>query len=134
MRHFSNGLDGDWNRVSRTAPCPICGGDADCRTHSEEAFACCVQQPSEWRLNNGGWLHRISASAVSGRAVSAVAASVRAGSSSVAGSVRTGGVVAGAAAAVAGAAVASSVVTSSALGEARADWRGAGRGSSGVMS
>lgn len=59
MRHISNGLDGDWDRVTGTAPCPICGGDADCRTHSNEAFVCCVQRPSEWRLNNGGWLHRL---------------------------------------------------------------------------
>jgi hypothetical protein len=63
MRHFSNGLDGDWNRVTGTTPCPICGGDADCRTHSDEAFACCVQRPSEWRLNNGGWLHRVAVTA-----------------------------------------------------------------------
>jgi hypothetical protein len=59
MRHISDGLDGDWDRVTGSAPCPICGGGADCRTHSNEAFACCVQRPSEWRLNNGGWLHRI---------------------------------------------------------------------------
>jgi hypothetical protein len=61
MRHISDGLDGDWERVTVTAPCPICGGDAGCRTHSNEAFACCVQRPSDWRLNNGGWLHRIAA-------------------------------------------------------------------------
>ena len=59
MRHTSNGLDGDWDRVTGTAPCPICGGAAECRTHSDEAFACCVQRPSDWRLSNGGWLHRI---------------------------------------------------------------------------
>jgi hypothetical protein len=59
MRHFSNGLDGDWDRVTGAAPCPVCGGDADCRTHSDEAFVCCVQRPSDWRLNNGGWLHRL---------------------------------------------------------------------------
>ena len=54
-----HGQDGDWNRVSGVTPCPICGSEADCRTHADEAFACCVQQPSEWRLTNGGWLHRI---------------------------------------------------------------------------
>jgi hypothetical protein len=110
MRHFSNGLDGDWNQVSGLAPCPICGGDADCRTHSDEAFVCCVQQPSDWRLNNGGWLHRIAT--VSGRAGGVVANSVVAGGGAagnvLAGSVRAGG----------------------SLGEAHA----AGRGSSGVMS
>ena len=61
MRHFSNALDGDWNRVSGTTPCPICGGEEGCRTHSDEAFACCVHHPSDWRLNNGGWLHRVDA-------------------------------------------------------------------------
>ncbi len=51
--------DGDWNRVSGATPCPICGGRGDCRTHADEAFAWCVQQPSDWCLANGGWLHRI---------------------------------------------------------------------------
>ena len=64
MRHFSNGLDGDWIRVTGTAPCPVCGSDANCRTHSDEAFVCCVQRPSDWRLNNGGWLHRLEVSGV----------------------------------------------------------------------
>jgi hypothetical protein len=53
------GLDADWIRVSHAAPCPICGGLDDCRTHVEQEFACCVLEPSEWRLANGGWLHRI---------------------------------------------------------------------------
>jgi hypothetical protein len=53
------GLDADWTRVSQGSPCPVCGGLGDCRTHVEEQFACCVQEPSEWRLDNGGWLHRI---------------------------------------------------------------------------
>lgn len=66
MRHFSNGPDGDWNRVTGSAPCPVCGGDANCRTHSEEAFVCCVQRPSDWRLSNGGWLHRLEESVAVG--------------------------------------------------------------------
>jgi hypothetical protein len=53
------GLDADWARVSAAAPCPICSGLDACRTHIEEEFACCVQEPSDWRLDNGGWLHRI---------------------------------------------------------------------------
>ena len=52
-------FDGDWQRVSGTTPCPVCGGLEDCRTHVEEAFACCLRRPSDWRLDNGGWLHRI---------------------------------------------------------------------------
>jgi hypothetical protein len=59
MRHSSNGPDGDWNRVTVSAPCPVCGGDANCRTHMDEEFVCCVQRPSDWRLSNGGWLHRL---------------------------------------------------------------------------
>jgi len=50
--------------VTGTTPCPICGGEGDCRTHSDEAFACCVQRPSDWRLSNGGWLHRLDAKSV----------------------------------------------------------------------
>jgi len=53
------GLDADWTRVSLATPCPICGGDRECGTHVEEEFACCLHEPSEWRLANGGWLHRI---------------------------------------------------------------------------
>jgi hypothetical protein len=67
----AHGVDGDWKRVSAVTPCPICGGGGDCRTHADEAFACCVQQPSDWRLTNGGWLHRITA-----RGVKVVASSV----------------------------------------------------------
>jgi hypothetical protein len=60
----SQSLDGDWERVSGATPCPICGGADECRTHADEAFACCVQRPSDWRLSNGGWLHRIRSSDV----------------------------------------------------------------------
>ena len=119
MRHFTNGLDGDWIRVSRTAPCPVCGGAADCRTHSEEAFACCVQQPSEWRLNNGGWLHRVVASSV--RSGGSVSMSVRPEVGVVSGNVVSDSVVA-------------SATSVSAGGAWAAGWRDAGRGSSGVLS
>ena len=53
------GLDADWTRVSLAAPCPICGDARECRTHVEEEFACCLHEPSQWRLVDGGWLHRI---------------------------------------------------------------------------
>lgn len=55
----SRGLDADWNRVSLATPCPICGGGSWCCTHADEEFACCLHRPSDWRLDNGGWLHRI---------------------------------------------------------------------------
>jgi hypothetical protein len=58
------GLDADWARVSAASPCPICSGLDGCRTHIEEEFACCVQAPSDWRLDNGGWLHRIARAVV----------------------------------------------------------------------
>jgi hypothetical protein len=63
MRNLSYALDGDWSRVSETSPCPICGSDRSCRTHVDEAFVCCVQRPSDWRLTNGGWLHRVHSTA-----------------------------------------------------------------------
>lgn len=59
MRNLSYALDGDWNRVSEASPCPICGSGSGCHTHADEGFACCVQRPSDWRLTNGGWLHRV---------------------------------------------------------------------------
>jgi len=52
-------LDADWLCVSIATPCPICGGSSNCRTHTDENFACCLHEPSEWRLDNGGWLHRV---------------------------------------------------------------------------
>jgi hypothetical protein len=55
----SENLDGDWNRVSGVTPCPVCGGRVDCRTHADEDFVCCLREPSDWRLSNGGWLHRL---------------------------------------------------------------------------
>ena len=53
------GLDADWTKVSGATPCPVCGGLDECRTHVEDGYVCCVAEPSEWRLSNGGWLHRI---------------------------------------------------------------------------
>jgi hypothetical protein len=52
------GLDADWARVSAARPCTICSG-LEGRAHVDEAFACCVHEPSERRLSNGGWLQRI---------------------------------------------------------------------------
>ena len=63
------GLDTDWDLVSLAAPCPVCGGSRECRTHVEHEFACCVHEPSEWRLDNGGWLHRIARTSVAAHLV-----------------------------------------------------------------
>lgn len=57
----ANHVDHDWIQVSSAAPCPICGAGENCRIHADEAFACCIREPSDWRLSNGGWLHRVDA-------------------------------------------------------------------------
>ena len=57
--NVEHGVDADWTSVSGTTPCPVCGGFERCRTHVAEQLACCVAEPSEWRLANGGWLHRL---------------------------------------------------------------------------
>jgi hypothetical protein len=53
------GLDADGTRVSSGAPCPICQGLGDCRTHIAEQFARCVREPSERRLATGGGMQRV---------------------------------------------------------------------------
>ena len=59
-------------RFHKHQPCPICGGDGDCSTHADEAFACCVTRPSDWRLINGGWLHRVTSRAARAAVVPAL--------------------------------------------------------------
>jgi hypothetical protein len=54
-----HGPDADRTRVTDVATCPVCGGFGQCRTHIDHELACCVEEPAEWRLENGGWLHRI---------------------------------------------------------------------------
>jgi hypothetical protein len=63
MRANVQALDGEWNGVTGAEPCPVCGGLNQCRMHSDESFVCCVREPSDWRLENGGWLHRVTATA-----------------------------------------------------------------------
>jgi hypothetical protein len=59
MRANIEGLDGEWARVSGTDPCPICGAHSDCRMHTEGTFVSCFASPSDWRLENGAWLHKL---------------------------------------------------------------------------
>ena len=59
MRANIQALDGEWSRVSQVDPCPICGAGTDCRRHLDEAFVSCAHQPSEWRLQDGAWLHKL---------------------------------------------------------------------------
>jgi hypothetical protein len=49
----------EWTTATNTSPCPICGGDQGCKRHIDNTFASCAQQPSEWPLTDGGWLHRV---------------------------------------------------------------------------
>jgi hypothetical protein len=51
--------ESDWEGVSATRPCPVCGENAGCRMHANASFACCSRQPSDWPMTNGAWLHRV---------------------------------------------------------------------------
>jgi hypothetical protein len=60
MRVFNTqAVDIEWKNVSNHRPCPICGASEVCRTHPDGTFACCAQEPSEWPMTNGAWLHRL---------------------------------------------------------------------------
>ncbi len=48
-----------WVRVTRAAPCPICGKRDWCTVAADESAACCMRVESGRRLGNGGWLHRM---------------------------------------------------------------------------
>ena len=61
VRHHSveAAVDTEWEHVTEQEPCPVCGRDSGCQSHTQGAFVCCVRCPSEWLLTNGGWLHRV---------------------------------------------------------------------------
>ncbi|HVY25963.1 MAG TPA: hypothetical protein VHB79_05400 [Polyangiaceae bacterium] len=52
-------IDSDWRQVSQERPCPVCGADHACSIHTVDAFVSCAREPSQWKLTNGSWLHRI---------------------------------------------------------------------------
>jgi hypothetical protein len=56
---LSAAIDSDWRLVSQGRPCPVCGADDVCSVHTVDDFACCAREPSEWKLTNGSWLHRL---------------------------------------------------------------------------
>jgi hypothetical protein len=56
---LSPAIDSDWRLVSQERPCPVCGGEDTCGVHTVDTFACCARAPSEWKLTNGSWLHRL---------------------------------------------------------------------------
>jgi hypothetical protein len=57
--HHGLGADLEWINVSVWRRCPICGGDAGCKTHAEGNFAACGKRPSDWPMTSGAWLHRV---------------------------------------------------------------------------
>lgn len=59
---LSAGIDSDWKQVTPEKPCPVCGSLDACSVHTFEEFACCSLSPSQWKLTNGAWLHRIGGS------------------------------------------------------------------------
>jgi hypothetical protein len=58
---LSVGIDSDWRLVSQERPCPVCGAEDACSIHTDDAFACCAREPSDWKLTNGSWLHKVRA-------------------------------------------------------------------------
>ena len=56
---LSAGIDSDWRLVSQERPCPVCGAEAACSIHTADDFVCCAREPSDWKLTNGSWLHRL---------------------------------------------------------------------------
>lgn len=61
---LSAAIDSEWRLVSQERPCPVCGADDACSIHTRDAFACCAREPSDWKLTNGSWLHRVRAANV----------------------------------------------------------------------
>jgi hypothetical protein len=49
----------EWVDVSFDCPCRICGAVQGCTSMSDDDFARCLEQPSDWPLVTGGWLHRV---------------------------------------------------------------------------
>jgi hypothetical protein len=56
---LSAAIESDWRLVSREHPCPVCGASDACSVHTLDEFACCAREPSQWKLTDGSWLHRI---------------------------------------------------------------------------
>jgi hypothetical protein len=46
-----------WIRVSRLAPCPICGKHDWCGVSADTGAVCCMRVQSKRPTGNGGWLH-----------------------------------------------------------------------------
>ena len=49
----------EWTQVSERRPCPLCEATTGCQRAADGQFVCCARRPSDWRLTNGAWLHRV---------------------------------------------------------------------------
>ncbi len=68
---LSVAIDSEWRLVGHGRPCPVCGAEDTCGVHLVDQFVCCARAPSDWKLTNGSWLHRL---APPGRVVAEVPA------------------------------------------------------------
>lgn len=59
--HQALSADVEWISVSVGRRCPVCGGSTGCKTYAEGPFAACGQEPSDWPMTSGAWLHRVRA-------------------------------------------------------------------------
>lgn len=48
-----------WRRVTRSRPCPVCGRPDWCLVAADGSAAICPRIPSDRRLGDAGWLHRL---------------------------------------------------------------------------
>ncbi len=61
---LSHAIDNEWRLVNSARPCPVCGAHDACRVHTQDDFACCAREPSEWKLTDGSWLHKTASSVI----------------------------------------------------------------------
>lgn len=61
---IASGPRGRWQRVSRRRPCPKCGGFKWCSFAPRGDAVKCMDEPSDHPCRDGGWLHRIEATAL----------------------------------------------------------------------
>ena len=80
---LSAAIDSDWRLVSQGRPCPVCGAEDACSIHTADAFACCAREPSDWKLTNGSWLHKLRAQSTQSGVIEAAGTRVLADLSTV---------------------------------------------------
>jgi len=52
-------MKGNWKRVTKNSPCPICKKPDWCMVTSDGDVAICQRIESNRRVGDAGWLHRI---------------------------------------------------------------------------